>query len=160
MAERDEVSGRRYAIRVANLGLLAERSLARVLARYDLSPMEHRVLLLLVERGPSSATDLAPFVHIDASFISRTVQHLYDKGLVTRRRSLSDRRIVTLRVSSAGQELASAASESVQELDKELTRWIPDDRLSEFSMMLDEMNRSLRSVSGQDEPRPSIDRGG
>ena len=138
-----------FSIRIADAGLLMERRLAQVLAPYDVSPVEFRVLSLLAAGGPSTATDLAPLVPIDQSFISRTVQRLYEKRLLTRRRSRLDRRIVTLRINTDGEELVSAASESLRELDGELTQGIPDDQLGQINVALDQMIRHLRTGQGE-----------
>lgn len=138
-----------FSIRVADLGLLAERHCAVVLAPYDISPVEYRVLYLLAERGSSAATDLAPHLPIDPSYISRTVQRLFEKKLVARRRGRSDRRIVTLRATNAGRELLLAVAESLQETDGELTRGIPGDQLGQLHVALEQIIGNLGRMQGE-----------
>ena len=129
---------------VSDLGTLVERRLAETLEPFGVSPGEYRVLLVLMERGPMTASEVAPHVTLEQSLVSRTVQRLYEKGLVSRRRSRTDRRNVTLRATEAGAELAGKLEQPLQELDEELTRGIPGGRLAQATRVIEAMTRNAQ----------------
>ena len=58
--------------------------------------------------------DVGSRITLEQSLISRTAQRLYEKRLITRRRSRTDRRNVTLRVTSEGEELARQLEQPLQ----------------------------------------------
>ncbi len=129
---------------VSDLGTLVERRLAETLEPFGVTPGEYRVLLVLMERGPMTASEVAPHVTLEQSLVSRTVQRLYEKGLVSRRRSRTDRRNVTLRATEAGAELAGKLEQPLQELDEELTRGIPGGRLAQATRVIEAMTRNAQ----------------
>ena len=112
-----------------DLGVLVERRWAALLAPHGLSPAEYGVLAALVREGPLNATGVAAQVTLEQSLISRTAQRLYEKRLITRRRSRTDRRNVTLRATPAGEELVGRLARPLGELAEELARGIPPRRL-------------------------------
>ena len=129
---------------ISDLGTLVERRLAEVLEPFGVSPGEYRVLLILLERGPMNAAGIIPHVTLEQSLVSRTVQRLYEKGLVSRRRSRTDRRNVTLRATEAGAELAEEPVRPLQELEDELTRGIPGGRLQQATRVIEAMTRNAQ----------------
>ena len=129
---------------VSDLGTLVERRLAETLEPFGVTTGEYRVLLVLLERGPMTASEVAPHVTLEQSLVSRTVQRLYEKGLVSRRRSRTDRRNVTLRATEAGPELAGKLEQPLRELDEELTRGIPGGRLAQATRVIEAMTRNAQ----------------
>ncbi len=129
---------------ISDLGFLVERRLAETLAPFGVTPGEYRVLLILLERGPITAAEVIPHVTLEQSLVSRTVQRLYEKGLVSRRRSRTDRRNVTLRATEAGAELASELAQPLRELSEELTRGIPGGRLQQATRVIEAMTRNAQ----------------
>ncbi len=121
-----------------------ERRLAETLEPFGVTPGEYRVLLVLLERGPMTAAAVIPHVTLEQSLVSRTVQRLYEKGLLSRRRSRTDRRNVTLRATEAGGELAEELVQPLQELDEELTRGIPGGRLAQATRVIEAMTRNAQ----------------
>ena len=136
-------------LQLADLGVLVERRWAAALASYGISPSEYRVLLTLVEQGPMTPVDIGSRVTLEQSLISRTAQRLYEKRLITRRRSRTDRRNVTLRVTNEGEELAQQLEEPLQELAEELARGIPPRRFQQavevIAAILDNLEAPSRS---------------
>lgn len=112
-----------------DLGVLVERRWAAKLAPHGLTPAEYGVLAVLVREGPLTATGVAGRVTLEQSLISRTVQRLYEKRLITRRRSRTDRRNVTLRAAPEGEELVVILAQPLAELAEELVQGISPRRL-------------------------------
>lgn len=114
---------------IIDLGTLAERRWSHALDSHGISVGEHRVLAVLVERGPQTAVEIIPRVTLEQSLVSRTLHRLYDKGLISRRRSRTDRRSVTLRATADGEQLVRRLAELLQEVTDEVCRGVPEREL-------------------------------
>ena len=110
---------------LSDLGVLVNRRWTAVLAPFNISPVEFRLLFILVERGPCTAVEIGGMVPTDASFISRMVQRLAEKDLLARRRSRTDRRVVTLRATDKGFKLLDQLAQPLMDMQAELVAGIP-----------------------------------
>ncbi len=133
-------------VRLSDLGVLLNRHWTAVLAPYGIVPMEFRLLSVLVQRGTGTAVEIAAVLPTDASFISRMVQRLAEKQMLARRRSSSDRRIVTLRPTEAGHELVRRLARRVQDMERDLVRGIPADELSRAGEAISAMIKNLEET--------------
>ncbi len=129
---------------LADLGTLVEVQLADALRPSGLTPAQYRVLVVLVERGPLTATALGRHITLEQSLISRTVQRLYEQGLLSRMRSRTDRRNVSLSATATGAELIGELQQPLQELQERLTRGIPPERLQDVTQIVDAMIVNVR----------------
>lgn len=82
--------------------------------------------------GECSATQLAEVLPVDPSRISRLVNGMVNMGLLRRRRTPTDRRIVMLRLTEKGNELTLHISERVNAYYAKLTEGIGEDEMREF----------------------------
>ncbi len=92
---------------LVNLVQMMRREVELRMARHDLTDAQWRPLWLLKTGRATTAIELARETCIDAGAITRMVDRLEDKGLIERVRSETDRRVVHLRLTPAG-EAASA----------------------------------------------------
>ena len=67
--------------------------------------VQYRVLVELAARGPQSVADLASILGVGPSTATRMCDRLVRKGLVLRRRSSADRRLVRVSLSKPGSDL-------------------------------------------------------
>ena len=134
-------------LQLADAGVLVERRWAAVLVSYGIAPSEYRVLVTLVEQGPMNPVDIGSRVTLEQSLISRTSQRLYEKRLITRHRSRTDRRNVILRVTKEGEELARQLEEPLQELAEDLARGIPPRRFQQAVEVIEAILDSLEAPS-------------
>ena len=119
---------------ITALSGVVDKALARVLAPYDLTTVEFNCLWRCLElEGETTATELVSHLPVDASRVSRVVTTLVDKGLLVRRRRRSDRRIVMLRLSDEGDELAQRIRRSVNLLAARLTEGVGERELQGFA---------------------------
>ena len=109
-----------YTFQATLLGGQLERRLTAILAPLELTTAEFRILVALDKLGPSTAAELAKLTPIDPSFISRTVQRLAEKGLLTRRRSRIDRRTILLRPTPEAMDLLERCKQPLRELDAQV----------------------------------------
>lgn len=70
--------------------------------RFDITGGQFHVLRR-IKRGKTSVSDLADARHISRPTVSRKVENLVEKGLVSRRESREDRRFVVLDLTQAGE---------------------------------------------------------
>ena len=106
---------------------------------HGLSVVEYNLLRICMERTECNATDLAEVLPVDAPRISRLVNGLVEKGLITRRRLRDDRRIVMLRLSEQGQELASTLRLRINAYDTRLSEGIGEEEMRVFVSMAAKM---------------------
>ena len=119
-------------ITVASLMNAVDKGTAEETTAHDLSPMEFNLLSICMRGGEHTATQLAEMLPVDASRISRVVTRLVDMGLLRRRRLRSDRRIVMLRLTERGHEVASLISQQVQTYNDKITQGITAEEIRGF----------------------------
>lgn len=71
----------------------------------DLTLSMWRVLACLHQQGPQRIGELSRLSTIEASTLSRVVDQMEDRGMVTRTRSGEDRRVVTVDLTASGEDL-------------------------------------------------------
>ena len=76
-----------------------------MLADANITEQQWRVLRVLDERGPLDASQLAEHSSLLLSSLTRIVQTLVDKGLVTRVTNAQDRRRQTVTITPAGRQI-------------------------------------------------------
>ncbi len=129
---------RRIEDTVANLGWyvgdlfnILDKSMVLKVAPHGITSLEYSLLSYCLERE-YTATKLAQVLPVDAARISRIVTGLVEKGLLRRRRLRSDRRIVMLRLSEEGREVASRISQEMQRYYVILTEGIGEEEMRVF----------------------------
>jgi len=89
--------------RVGRVAKALSRSTARLyLAEFDVTVPEWRVMANVALRGSCSARELIEDVSMDKSLVSRSIQQLVGKGLLTARPNDADRRTSLLRLTAKG----------------------------------------------------------
>ncbi len=109
---------------VSHLENAVYKGIANEVAPYQLVPLDVYMLMICMETGEVTATQLAQMLPVDASRISRLVTGLADKGLVRRRRLRSDRRIVMLRLTPDGNRLVNEVNRRMQNYYGRLTEGV------------------------------------
>jgi DNA-binding MarR family transcriptional regulator len=74
--------------------------------------MQFAILKNLADGSVGTSADLCRLLHYDAGSMTRLVDRLEEKGLIRRERSRDDRRVVSLRVTSAGRALLPRLQDS------------------------------------------------
>ena len=108
---------------------LAVQSLAA--APVDVTLAQHRVLVLLASRGEQQIGEIATELRVNPSNATRHCDRLQKLGLITRRRSVADGRVVQVALTDAGRKVVAAVS---------------DARREEISRVLEEMPADQRSA--------------
>jgi DNA-binding MarR family transcriptional regulator len=86
---------------------------AQSLAEHEsvVSLPQYRALVVLASRGPQRPVDLAHALGVDPSTATRMCDRLTSKRLITRRRDVTDRRVVVMDLSASGRRLVESVTE-------------------------------------------------
>jgi MarR family transcriptional regulator, multiple antibiotic resistance protein MarR len=92
-----------YRVRAAQMSAL-DRALAQDpdLAALEISAAQYVIISVLAKRGVDSAAQLCKDLSYDAGAMTRMVDRLEAKGLISRRRCPEDRRLVKLELTASG----------------------------------------------------------
>jgi DNA-binding MarR family transcriptional regulator len=110
-----------------------------------LGTVEFGVLRALQFSGTSSATQLGRLLPVDQSRISRAVNELVNRGLLSRRRQRRDRRVVLLEMTAAGEELIRALSKRVEQRYDELFEGVSAEDMERFLATADTIMANRRA---------------
>lgn len=95
-----------YLRRLVQAGDLFSKELDRL---HRVSQPQLSCVIALKEYGPLSLSKLAKYTLVNPSTITGIIDRLEQKGLVSRERSHADRRVVTIKLTEAGEDLAASA---------------------------------------------------
>jgi DNA-binding MarR family transcriptional regulator len=98
--------------RICRLGSLLTKEQVRVFAQYDLDFASFDVLATLRRNGPPyelTPGQLARSMIVTPSAVAQRLTRLEATGLITRSRTSSDRRVITVALTDRGQELVDIA---------------------------------------------------
>ncbi|OXI48896.1 MarR family winged helix-turn-helix transcriptional regulator [Burkholderia aenigmatica] len=108
----------------------------------DITAQQMGVLLSLRSGSATTPFELSKLLGVDTGLMTRLLDKLEGKGLVERSRSVSDRRVVDLALTEAGQAVAAQIPEIAPK--------VLNARLRKFSKAeFDELSRLLRKFIGE-----------
>ena len=108
------------------------RGMEEQLEPWDLSALEFSILGMCFRSGETTVSNLASVIPVDAGRISRMVYKLYKRGLMSRNRMPSDRRVVQLRLTEEGRNLVPRLAHLVEEYNKLLISGVSHEDLTAF----------------------------
>lgn len=116
-----------YRVRAAHMSALdAEIARNPELAALEVSAAQYIIISVLAKRGVDSATELCKDLSYDGGAMTRMVDRLEAKGLISRRRCPEDRRLVKLELTEAGQSALPKLKEcSVRVLNRFMKGFSP-----------------------------------
>ena len=106
------------------------------LGTHSLNPIDFATMRLFLIDNEWTATELAQVLPVEVSAISRIVRKLVDRGLLYRRRSITDRRVVYLKLTKAGTTLGLALQESMTIYEDRLKGGICESDLDIFEAVI------------------------
>lgn len=110
-------------------------------------PLSHvQVLTVLDEEGSMTVSDISRRFNIAKPNITPLVDRLAADGLVERKRSTTDRRVVHIAILEAGRERLRQTRESINQMISGWSEKLPENELQELSDALDSIIRILSNV--------------
>lgn len=99
--------------------LSMRRRIEQAMAEHDLTAAQWSPLWLLKREGPLTMQEVARELDVDTGATTRLIARLVAKGLIRRARLPSDRRVVRLSLTPAGEALAAKAPAVLARLNNE-----------------------------------------
>lgn len=113
-----------------------------MLAHYDVSEQQWRVIRVVAEAGRLDASEVAERAAILAPSLTRIIRALVLRKLIKRRRDVEDGRRVILEIAPAGLALIARASPESLEIYNRLEARFGSDRLEALLDLLDDLTSS------------------
>ena len=118
-----------------------------VAARFGLTLPEWRVILTLNDAPDTSASDIMRLWAMEKMAISRAVRRLVRDGLVTRRRSATDRRSFTLRLTAKGGALHKRVLPAANRRFRDIVSCLDPAELAQLRTALAKLNRQAERLA-------------
>ncbi len=137
--------GRRYELadsvgyQIFTVMQAMRREVDRRMLQHDLTDAQWKPLWLLKLGRASSAIELAREMAVDAGSVTRMVDRLEAKGLLERVRSATDRRIVHLRLTAAGDTVARKVPFVLAAVNNEFLRGFSEPEWKQLRRLLGRM---------------------
>lgn len=162
MADRPQLDLSDYLPYLINrIGAAFVARYERDLAQHGLSIAMWRVLAALSTNGRQRQIDVAETTSIDVSTMSRLVTRLVSLGLVSRTRSDTSNREVSVELTPKGRALVSRLIPRARELEAEAIPGIPAAELAITRETLRRMYRNMaRAAEAAAEPQRKLAKGG
>jgi len=106
------------------------------------------VLRLLAERSELTAGQIAEAADFSAAFVTDLLDHLEERGLVRRRRSTADRRVVLVQLTGRGRRVYSTRHAELTSAWEEALAGLSDDELRDGARVLDTVRDYLETLAG------------
>ena len=127
---------------------LAVASLAA--APVEVTLAQHRVLVLLASRGDQQIGEIAAELRVNPSNASRHCDRLQKLGLVARRRSTADGRVVKVTLTEAGRKVIEAVSQARREEVSTVLAEMPADQRPAMLAALESFASAAHERPGRD----------
>jgi DNA-binding MarR family transcriptional regulator len=131
----DETPG--YLVKLAYLSM--NRMLDQEVTPLGMTAMQWRPLIMLALNRADTSAELARLNDVDTGAMTRTLDRLEAKGLIERRRSLEDRRVVHLELTEAGRITASKLSPCIKRVLQQHFRGFSVEEIETLSHFLRRM---------------------
>ncbi len=153
-SDRDDLRILRALRRIIRAVDIHSRKLATT---HKLTVPQLLALMCIVEDGPVSSTHISQQIHLSGSTVVGLVDRLEAKGLVQRRRSTEDRRLVHVEATPLGIEAAKAAPSPLQD---QLVKRLADLNATEREQLAQSLERVVELMQAREiDASPILDVG-
>jgi DNA-binding MarR family transcriptional regulator len=117
------------------------RQAERLVKSQGLTPAQYNVLRILRGAEPEglACSDVSDRMISHDPDITRLLDRMEKRGLITRQRQKDDRRVVKTRITPEGLDLLKALDQPIRDLHKRQFRYFPAARLKALAEMLDQI---------------------
>lgn len=110
-----------------------------MLARYDVTEQQWRVIRVLAEAGTLDASDVAEKAFILAPSLTRMIKSLEERGFITRHKDTDDGRRVLLKLAPAGLAILNTVTPDTRAIYENLEARYGRERVEHLLDLLDEL---------------------
>jgi DNA-binding MarR family transcriptional regulator len=136
----------RTAYRFAVLSAMSTRSIADLYRRHGLTVGGWRTLSLIGHYEPIYPSGIAERTSVDPDKVTRAVDRLVEKKLVTRKVDGADRRRVVLTLTARGRRVYAQIDRVRRVLEKEFLSVLTREELRSFNACLDKLEAQARRI--------------
>ncbi len=123
------------------------RRLTKSLAsQYGLTGPQLTVVKILESLGDMSLSELSERIHAQNSTVTGIIDRMQREGLVLRSRSSRDRRVVHIRLTAKGRDLATRIPLQPAEILREALQSLSSDESAALLAILDKLARRVRDI--------------
>jgi DNA-binding MarR family transcriptional regulator len=137
-------------VRLLQLKLYNE--MVEALRQFELTPLQYMVLSLAGHRGSLSTADLARRFHMTPQAMNEVIAALEAKKLIVRRESPDHRRILHVRLKSAGTRLLQKCDGAVDRIERSAFREFSAKELAAFRGMIAKTLSAFEDDVGSNRP--------
>jgi DNA-binding MarR family transcriptional regulator len=116
---------------------------------FGMTGMQFAILKNLADGNVETSADLCRLLHYDAGSMTRLVDRLEEKGLIRRERSEDDRRVVSLRVTSAGRVVMPRLRDSAAGVIQRMLTGFTAPEVNQLRSLLDRMIENGQPGQGE-----------
>ena len=127
--------------------LLSQGLAAQYQQNFDISVAEWRVLVHLTQQSEISVRDIFDRVDMDRARVTRTVQNLQARGLVSKSRHPQDGRLLQLALTKDGQHLAAKLSVVAKAFAETAVRGLDAEAQKTLRTLIDHVEKNLQFTS-------------
>lgn len=125
---------------------LSRRMADRYEARFEISVAEWRVIVHLMQESEISIRDIYTRVDMDRARVTRAVQRLQTRGLVSKLVNENDRRLIRLVLTASGHRMAHEVAGIAARFESELLAALPADAGNALLMHFDALEAALADM--------------
>jgi DNA-binding MarR family transcriptional regulator len=143
MAKNDEYieAWKNYSILWKDIFKAANKAYGQV----NLTVLEFKVLDNLQELGPTTMIDISSQLSVTQAWVTSLVDRLEDRGLVSRERSSSDRRVIYVNLTDAGRSLYKKGKALQQKIMSDIFGVLDNEEVKSFVASIKKIRSGLES---------------
>jgi len=136
---------------LVSLVQMMRREVELRMARHDLTDAQWRPLWLLKSGLATTAIELAREACVDAGAMTRMIDRLEDKGLIERARSETDRRVVHLLLTPAGEAAAARIPHVLASVNNDFLQGFSEREWKQLRRFIERMSANGQALQASEE---------
>lgn len=134
-------------IRISYFVMKKGESLIRDQIGEDLTNDQHATLRYIKKTNNCTSSELADVFDVNKSAITAIINRLTDKGLITRTRDQSDRRVVYLTLTDLGEDLFQKSEQKINHLVGHFITQFNEDEIERFISTYEKLANILGGIT-------------
>ena len=119
------------------------------LAKYDVKYSQWLILDCLTQEEVDNPSKVASQLGMERATVSRSLDILESRNLVSRTHNLTDRRVVEIQVTAQGKKIAQMGVQRLEQTIQSALEGLNNGQLSDTFEMLDALKRNLNNIIGR-----------
>lgn len=122
--------------------LLAKR-VEPIMEEYGLRPVELDILEFITKENIDTAKEIIHRIRLSKSHISKSLEHLLEKGLINMKEDEDDRRVMRITLTEASYKVIDKVNVAYEQCRQILTEGVSEEELQVFRRVIRQMNDNV-----------------